>query len=94
VVSNCCPDQSPEGGAAEDGAGEATLRQKSADNDRRARATDEVVRLGSRSKPLKGESRTWLRGEINPQGKERSKPSRAWETLWADRRARTGKLAR
>jgi hypothetical protein len=49
VVSNCCPDQSPEGGAAEDGVGEATLRQKSADNDRRARATDEVVRLGSRS---------------------------------------------
>jgi hypothetical protein len=46
-------------------------------NDRRARATDEVVRLGSRDKPLKGESRTWLRGEINLQGRERSKPSRA-----------------
>jgi hypothetical protein len=28
--SNCCPDQGPEGGAAEDGAGEATRRQKSA----------------------------------------------------------------
>jgi hypothetical protein len=46
-------------------------------NDRRARATDEVVRLGSRNKPLKGESRTWLRGETNPRGARRSKPSRA-----------------
>jgi len=27
-------------------------------------------------KPLKGESRTWLRGEINLQGQGRSKPSR------------------
>jgi hypothetical protein len=62
-------------------------------NDRRARAIDEMVRPGSRYKPLKGESRTWLRGEINPQGRERSKPSRACETLRADRRARHGKLA-
>ena len=46
-------------------------------NDKRERATDEVVWLGSRIKPLKGESRTWLRGETNPQGRERSKPSRA-----------------
>jgi hypothetical protein len=46
-------------------------------NDRRARAIDERVRLGSRWKSLKGESRTWLRGETNPQGKERSKPPRA-----------------
>jgi hypothetical protein len=46
-------------------------------NDTRAEAIDEMVRLGSRRKPLKGESRTWLRGETNPQGKERSKPSRA-----------------
>jgi hypothetical protein len=27
-------------------------------------------------KPLKGSSRTWLWGEINPQGRGRSKPSR------------------
>jgi len=27
-------------------------------------------------KPLKGSSQTWLRGEINPQGRGRSKPSR------------------
>jgi len=27
-------------------------------------------------KPLKGKSRTWLRGEINLQGRWRSKPSR------------------
>jgi len=46
-------------------------------NDRRARTIDEMGLLGSRSKPLKGESRTWLRGETNPQGMERSKPSRA-----------------
>jgi len=46
-------------------------------DDRRARAIDEMVWLGSRDKPLKGESRTWLRGETNPQGRERSKPSRA-----------------
>jgi hypothetical protein len=46
-------------------------------NDKRAPAIDEMVRLGSRSKPLKGESRTWLWGETNPQGRERSKPSGA-----------------
>jgi hypothetical protein len=63
-------------------------------NDRRALATDEVVGLGSRCNSLKGESRTWLRGETNPRGSERSKPSRACETLRADRRARPGKLAR
>jgi hypothetical protein len=27
-------------------------------------------------KPLKGEPRMWLRGEINPQGSERRKPPR------------------
>jgi hypothetical protein len=36
-------------------------------------------------KPLKGSSRTWLRGEINPQGRRRSKPSRARETPRAER---------
>jgi len=46
-------------------------------NGKRARIADEAVRLGSGRKPLKGESRTWLRGEINPQGVQRSKPSRA-----------------
>jgi hypothetical protein len=46
-------------------------------NDRRARAADEAGRLGGGMKPLKGESRTWLRGETNPQGMTRRKPSRA-----------------
>jgi hypothetical protein len=46
-------------------------------NDKRARVADEAVRLGSGRKPLEGESRTWLRGETNPQGSKRSKPSRA-----------------
>jgi hypothetical protein len=46
-------------------------------NGKRVWVADEAVRLGSGSKPLKGESRTWLRGEINPQGVKRSKPSRA-----------------
>jgi hypothetical protein len=45
--------------------------------DKRARGADEAFWLGSGRKPLEGESRTWLRGEINPQGRERSKPSRA-----------------
>jgi len=77
VVSNCCPDRSPEGGAGEDGVGEELDGRTRPRNDKRASATDEVARLGSRSKPLKGESRTWLRGETNPQGRERRKPSRA-----------------
>jgi hypothetical protein len=44
---------------------------------KRVRAAEEAVRLGGERKPLKGESRTWLRGETNSQGRERSKPSRA-----------------
>jgi len=40
------------------------------------------TRYGSavREKPLKGKPWTWLRGETNPQGWWRSKPSRACET--------------
>jgi hypothetical protein len=35
--------------------------------------------------PLKSEPWTWLRGEINPQGRWRSKPSRTCETSWTER---------
>jgi hypothetical protein len=52
-------------------------QQRSGANDVRARAIDEVVRLGAGSKPLEGEPWTWLWGETNPQGQWRSKPSRA-----------------
>jgi hypothetical protein len=44
---------------------------------KRELGTDEVLGLGSGRKPLEGESRTWLRGEKNPQGRRRSKPPRA-----------------
>jgi len=46
-------------------------------NDRRVRIADEANRLGGGGKPLKGESRTWLRGETDPRSSRRSKPSRA-----------------
>jgi len=42
--------------------------------------------LGQRGKTLKGESQTWLQDEISLQGRKRSKPSRAWETLRAEHR--------
>jgi hypothetical protein len=43
---------------------------------KRERGDDESLWLGGGRKPLEGESRTWQRGETNPQGRERSKPSR------------------
>ena len=45
--------------------------------DKRERGADEVLWLGSGNKPLEGESRTWLRGEINSQGRKRRKSPRA-----------------
>jgi hypothetical protein len=44
---------------------------------KRERGTDEVLWLGSGKNPLEGESRTWLRGEINSQGRKRSNSPRA-----------------
>jgi hypothetical protein len=35
-------------------------------NVKRVRGADEASWLGSGAKPLRGESRTWLRGEIDP----------------------------
>jgi hypothetical protein len=52
-------------------------RQRTITNDERALATDEGVRLDVGTKPLEGEPWTWLWGETNPQGRWRSKPSRA-----------------
>ena len=37
-------------------------------------------------KPLKGEPWTWQRGETNPQGQARTKPSRTCETSWTELR--------
>jgi hypothetical protein len=47
--------------------------------ERRARA---AVRQG---KPLESESRTWQRGETNPRGRARSKPSRTCKTSRTER---------
>jgi hypothetical protein len=77
VASNRCSDQDPGGDAAGAGAVEATRREAKVANDKRVRVVDEAAGLGSGRKPLNGESRTWLRGETNPQGSRRSKPSRA-----------------
>ena len=49
-------------------------------------ATDEVVRLGRGRKPLGRETWTWQQDETSLQGSARSKPSRACETLGAERR--------
>jgi hypothetical protein len=63
--------------------------EQSATETRRQRregmATDEVVQLGRGRNP-EAESWTWQQGEINLQGQARSKPSRACETLRAERR--------
>jgi hypothetical protein len=77
VSSDRCSDQDPEVGAEGAGIVGATRRQARAGNDKRVRGADEVLRLGGGIEPLRGESRTWLWGEIDPQGSERSKPSRA-----------------
>jgi hypothetical protein len=53
---------------------EATARKRRID--RRAETVDEAVRLCDGEKPLESESRTWLRGETNPRGTQRTKPSR------------------
>lgn len=43
-------------------------------------AADEAARLGAKSKPLESEPWTRQRGEIDPQGEERNKPSKTCET--------------
>lgn len=48
--------------------------------------TDEVVRLERGRKPLERETWTWQQDETSLQGSARSKPSRACETLRAERR--------
>ena len=60
-------------------------RQVSGANGERVDGHREVVRLGRRIKPLKREPWTRQRSEIDAQGTERSKPSRACETLRAER---------
>ena len=60
IAADRHPDQRPEGEVTGSGAAEATRRQDTVVNDRRARSVDETTRLGGGNKPLKGESRTWL----------------------------------
>jgi len=77
VTSDRCSDQDLEVGAAGAGAVGATRWQAKVGNGTKGRGADEAFWLGGGTKPLEGESRTWLRDEINPQGSKRSKPSRA-----------------
>jgi len=53
------------------------------------------ARAGSRTRdnPLKGEPWTWQRDETSPQGRQRSKPSRACKTPRTERQARAWELA-
>lgn len=60
-------------------------RQAGGTNGAEGRATDEVVRLDRGRKPLERQTWTWQRNETSPQGTARSKPSRACETLRAER---------
>jgi hypothetical protein len=60
-------------------------RQARGANGARVTATDEVVRPGRRRKPLEREPWTRQRDETGAQGTRRSKPSRACETLRAER---------
>jgi len=61
-------------------------RQAGIANGVEGRITDEVVRLGRGRKPLERETWTWQQDETSLQGSARSKPSRACETLRAERR--------
>ena len=54
-------------------------------NDRRAAAGDEPAGASREGKPLESEPWTRQRGETNPQGRKRSKPSRTCETSRAER---------
>jgi hypothetical protein len=84
------PDQSPGGEASCAGADDASRRQATRVNDRRAQHGDEPRWLGGGNKPLKGESRTWQWDETSPRGCGERKPSRVCETPRAERRARLG----
>jgi len=55
-------------------------------NGERGWGTDEVSRAGSREETPEAKPWTWQRDETSPQGNQRSKPSRARETLRAERR--------
>ena len=77
-------EQGPEVGGGTAGAGHTAGASA-----RTARGHDSAgeSRYGSagRDKPLKGKPWTWLRGETNPQGRWRSKPSRTCETSRTER---------
>jgi hypothetical protein len=75
-------DQDPEVDATFAGAGQPA---GGGANGARVAATDEVVRPGRRRKPLEREPWTRQRSEIDAQGTRRRKPSRACETLRAER---------
>ena len=55
-------------------------------NGAEGRVTDEVVQLSRGRKPLERQTWTWQQNETSLQGTARSKPSRACETLRAERR--------
>jgi hypothetical protein len=55
-------------------------------NGERGTVADEAMRPDRERKPLEREPWTWLRDETSAQGAGRSKPSRACETLRAERR--------
>jgi hypothetical protein len=53
---------------------------------RRARAGDESGRLSVGETPCRANLARGVWDETSPRGTGRSKPSRAWETLWAEQR--------
>jgi hypothetical protein len=58
-------------------------------NGQRAAGRGNPVRLRGEGQPPEGKPWTWLRDETSLQGRWRSKPSRACETLRTDRRDRS-----
>jgi hypothetical protein len=67
--------------------------RRSRPNDKRARPIDEVGTAKQRGKPLRHESWTWQWDETSPRRTPRSKPSRARETLRAERQVELGSSA-
>ena len=98
AATDRCSDQSPEGGAAQPGAAEATRWQGNAGNDKRARRVDEARRLGSganpwRANPGRGcgmKQAHEVRGGGNRRGREKRRgrnEGRTWESCrtWTPR---------
>jgi len=91
IATDLRAEESPGGGARLSGAGSNAGREDAPTGTRADGGESRTAARGG--KPLESESRTWLRGETNPQGRWRRKPSRTCETSRAERSGGVGSPA-